>query len=220
LLLLVEDILQMIKIEHENNRKDIKELNTSQTFNLGECITSIKDMVKGYASQFSVKLKVFTDERIKDMIVKSNLSRMNKILANLLTNAVKASNKFGTVELTCNYMGQQEDGMTRVKLIVKDFGAGIPKNKIADIFEPFVQLHNNQSQVPSSGLGLTTVSQIIKSMGGSIDVKSELGVGSTFTVVIPYITVESHSGTTPQSTAKEVHKNTEEGGSLNLHDQD
>src|SRR3989338_1636011 len=64
---------------------------------------------------------------------------------------------------------------------------GIPKSKVGAIFEPFVQLRNeNESHVPSSGLGLTTVLHIINSMKGTINVESELGIGSTFTVILPF----------------------------------
>jgi len=187
LLLLVEDFLQLVKIEHENTQENIKEVNTQEVFSLRDCLKSLTNMVTGYASQFSVNFESSIDNTVERMVVESNRSRILQILANLLTNAVKASNKGGIVELSCTNMGLQEDGLTSIKFAVKDYGSGIPKHKIPTIFEPFVQLHNtNESKVPSSGLGLTTVTQIIRSMGGSIEVESEVGKGSTFTAIVPF----------------------------------
>ena len=179
LLLLVEDILQLL--EFENKKENVK-IVYNQRFGLDECLKSLKSIMFGYASQFSVNLEFDVEEGIRHLFVESNQSRLHQILSNLLTNAVKASHKDGTVELHCNML----EG-NNISFKVRDYGSGIPKSKIESIFEPFVQLHNvNESKVPSSGLGLTTVLHIVKSMGGTIMVESEVGKGSTFTVVLPF----------------------------------
>ena len=151
LLILIEDILQLVKIEHENRHQGSTKV-PDQTFCLDECLQSLNNIVVGYATQFCVHLKFKIDERIKGMIVKSNRSRVHQILSNLLTNAVKASNSDGNVELDCQVIeegNEKGEAFKTVQFKVRDFGCGIPQSKLQAIFEPFVQLHNvNESKVP------------------------------------------------------------------------
>ena len=189
LLMLIEDILQLIKIDHENKQDDtLNNEITKETFCLATCFTSLQSIVQGYANLFSVNVEFHVDETIRNTNVISNMSRIHQVLSNLITNAVKASPKNEKVEVYCEISDVQQNDKAIITMKVKDYGCGIPKSKISSIFEPFVQAHNvNESNIPSSGLGLTTVLQIVKSMGGNIDVESEEGKGSTFTVTIPVI---------------------------------
>ena len=142
LLLLIEDILQFVKIEHYlENPIDI----TKQAFSLNKCLKSLANIIGGYSSQAGVVVEINICERSKALVIESNQSRLHQILSNLLTNAVKASKRGETVELNCTY---HEEGSFCL-FEVKDYGCGIPKSKIQSIFEPFVQLHNvNESIFP------------------------------------------------------------------------
>ncbi|EFC39424.1 predicted protein [Naegleria gruberi] len=185
LLLLIEDILQIVKLEH-NNKEQKKEDSNLKTFNLFESLKSMKGIIQGYASNFKVNLNFNIDERIKQMIVRSDSSKLHQILSNLMTNAVKASKQDGEVRLKCEVL-EETGEKANIRFVCQDFGCGIPQHLIPSIFEPFVQLQNNsQSKVPSTGLGLTTVSHLIKSLEGTINVESQLGKGSTFTVDLPF----------------------------------
>jgi len=146
LLLLIEDILQLVKIEFEN-KEGVKKSN-DQPICLFECLNALKNIVNGYASQFSVNLNFFIDEAIPGLYVESNRSRLHQILSNLLTNAVKASKKDSTVELHCK-VTYSDDNSKTIQFKVLDMGCGIPKSKLEVIFEPFIQLNsNNESKVP------------------------------------------------------------------------
>jgi len=146
LLLLIEDILQLVKIEFEN-KEGLKKSNV-QPICLCECLNALKNIVNGYASQFSVNLVFFIDDAISGLFVESNRSRLHQILSNLLTNAVKASKKDGSVELHCKVIGSDDNSKT-IQFKVRDMGCGIPKSKLDVIFEPFIQLNsNNESKVP------------------------------------------------------------------------
>jgi len=152
LLMLIEDILQLVKIEHETKEGgDTKSL-YSQHVNLGDCLKSLKNIVMGYANQFAVTLKFNIQEGVERLVVESNRSRLHQILSNLLTNAVKVSKKNGVVELYCKLVDdgkKNDDGMKWICFEVTDYGVGIPQSKIDSIFEPFIQLHNtNESKVP------------------------------------------------------------------------
>jgi len=91
---------------------------------------------------------------LEHVVVQSNRSRLHQILSNLLTNAVKVSEKNERVELTCklvndSVVNESNENVKWVCFEVKDYGAGIPHSKIDSIFEPFIQLHNtNESKVP------------------------------------------------------------------------
>ena len=151
LLMLIEDILELNKIEFENKEGTVQKNN--HMFSLGESLSSLKTVAQGYADQMSVYLDFDIQKEAHDMVVESNKSRLHQILSNLLTNAVKASKQHGKVELSCRIL--QEDGdvletnRRRVCFKVRDYGSGIPKDKIEAIFEPFTQLHNvNESKFP------------------------------------------------------------------------
>ena len=182
-LMLIEDILALLKVEFEDKQDKQVQM---QTFALGECMKSLKDMVTGYASHFEVSVEYHIEEEIKELIVESNRSRMHQIFSNLLTNAVKASKKNTCVLLDIG-LKSITNGIANVEFKVTDFGCGIPQAQTKAIFEPFVQLRGNANdkKIPSSGLGLTTVLHLVETLGGTIHVKSEVGLGSTFTVCLP-----------------------------------
>ena len=148
LLVLVEDILQLVKIDNESKQEEGGKMVPKETFNLCDCLKELKNYSTGYASQFSVRLN-FAIDGVADVFVHSSVSRLHQILSNLLTNAIKASKENGNVELHCS-LGESVDSYhTNFVFKVKDYGCGIPENKFQEIFEPFIQLHNgNESTVP------------------------------------------------------------------------
>jgi len=100
-----------------------------------------------------------------------------RILVNLLSNALKFSKL--EVELSISTTGSE------FSIVVRDSGIGIPKNQITDVFSPFVR-GNNVNKIKGSGLGLSTVANAVKSINGSIILRSEVGKGTEFTIVFPY----------------------------------
>lgn len=105
-----------------------------------------------------------------------------RALDHLMSNAVKFSNKRGTVDLRvtcCDRMCQ---------ITVADYGIGIPPDKQAQIFEPFFQVDSSHTRrYPGLGIGLGLVRAVIEKHGGSVFVESELGYGSVFTVTVPLV---------------------------------
>ena len=108
--------------------------------------------------------------------------RAQQVLLNLLSNAVKYTPSGGRVSVTARAGG---DG--RVHVQVSDTGRGIPADKLATIFEPFVQLerHRVESSQVGVGLGLAISRDLAHGMGGDLTVESAPGAGSTFTLVLP-----------------------------------
>jgi signal transduction histidine kinase len=103
---------------------------------------------------------------------------LRHLLNNLLSNAIKYSPGGGAVYL--NVMCRENT----VMLCVRDEGMGIPKADYTRLFQRF-QRGSNVGSIPGTGLGLSMVLQAVEAHGGSIDVESEIGQGSTFTVVLP-----------------------------------
>jgi PAS domain S-box-containing protein len=105
--------------------------------------------------------------------------QLEQCFLNILTNAVQAlQNGAGGIKIEMEYDDQNKE----VKILFSDTGCGIPKENMQKIFMPFVSL----KKVPDKhGLGLSFAYQIIKNHGGNIRVKSEVGKGSTFTVILP-----------------------------------
>ncbi|WP_242072516.1 HAMP domain-containing sensor histidine kinase [Microcoleus sp. FACHB-68] len=106
--------------------------------------------------------------------------RLQQIVTNLLSNAIRYTPS-GTVQLTCQMPSDHQ-----WSIAVRDTGVGIALEDQSRIFDPFFRAGNSDTQVPdSTGLGLAIVSQLVKLMQGEIELVSQVGVGSTFTVILP-----------------------------------
>jgi PAS domain S-box-containing protein len=115
------------------------------------------------------------------LYVRADPDRLQQVLLNLLTNAIKyteAGGRVGTEVTTTD---------DRASLHVRDTGVGIPAEAQEHIFDPFVQAGDADADAASDGigLGLAISRDLVEAMGGSLTVESEVGVGSTFTVVLP-----------------------------------
>jgi len=118
------------------------------------------------------------------VIVSGDPGRLQQVLWNLLTNAVKFTPAGGQITLTLKSEG------TRACISVKDNGIGIPRRSLEEIFQPFVQGdHDNARSAGGLGLGLSLVQQLVAMHGGEISVYSaqELTRGSEFVVSLPIV---------------------------------
>jgi len=114
--------------------------------------------------------------------VQGDLYTLQEVLFNLCTNALAAMPQGGTLTLRCYTMGgRDEDQMDSVAADVSDTGVGIPRVDLEKIFEPF---YTTRADRGGTGLGLGLCRMLIAEMGGRIEVRSVLGQGSTFTVVL------------------------------------
>ena len=106
--------------------------------------------------------------------------KLRQVMINLLSNAVKFTPEGGRVSVTCAVNERS------ISLNVADNGPGIPADKIEAVFEPFVQLERGLTRTTEgTGLGLAISRGLARGMGGDVLLKSEVGVGSVFTVIIP-----------------------------------
>ena len=176
LLALVNDILDLSKIEE--GKFSIE----ASPFDLGETIREVVALFKRRAESEGLRLLVeqpfqFKHQRIGDRL------RLTQILFNLLGNAVKFTRE-GEISITLSQ--EQEGGHSVYHFSVKDSGIGIGQEVLDRLFQPFEQADSSISrQFGGTGLGLHISRLFADLMGGEIRVKSELHVGSTFTLVVP-----------------------------------
>jgi CheY-like chemotaxis protein len=102
-------------------------------------------------------------------------------MLNLLSNAVKYNREGGSVRLEVRPQGAE-----RLCIQVTDTGPGIPAERQAELFQPFNRLDAKHSNIEGTGIGLTITRRLVEMMGGIVDVESEVGVGSTFWIELPF----------------------------------
>jgi signal transduction histidine kinase len=141
----------------------------------------IKDVVEMLEPSASAKgLHMIIDcQHVPEKVLTDSL-RLQQIVTNLLSNAIRYTES-GTVQLTCQILSDNQ-----WSIAVTDTGIGIAPEDQSRVFDPFFQAGTNESPLPdSTGLGLAIVWQLVKLMQGEIELVSEVGFGSTFTVILP-----------------------------------
>jgi len=141
---------------------------------------SIIESVKLYADQKNIKLYFNSD--LKSKTISLDDEKFERIILNLLSNAIKYTPTEGTI--TVILTENKESNM--LKIVVKDNGIGIPKDKQTLIFDRFGQVDSNLSrQAEGTGIGLSLVKSLVNILGGTIELESELDFGSTFIINLP-----------------------------------
>lgn len=179
LLNIINDVLDMSAIESNklkigNNQFDFKELVTAlSAMYYGQC--------KAKNIQFSIHLEGVTEE----VLVGDSL-RLNQILLNLLSNALKFTPSGGAIELRITQLSVQEK-QTYLEFSVSDTGCGMSEEMLTRLFRPFEQANAQTAQkYGGSGLGLSITKSLVEMMHGTIRVQSRENEGSTFTVNLPF----------------------------------
>ncbi len=126
-----------------------------------------------------IVLNLFTNPKIPHHVI-GDPTRLSQVVINLVSNAVKFTDKGGKIDLFAEYVKEKDDTVT-FKISVSDSGIGLTKEQQERIFEAYSQAEASTTRTAGgTGLGLTISSKIIKSMGGELKVKSKEGEGSTF----------------------------------------
>jgi CheY-like chemotaxis protein len=122
------------------------------------------------------------------MVVRGDEKRLRQILLNILSNAVIFTEE-GHVTLRVEYAPTSE-GNEQVQFLVEDTGRGIPADELEEIFLPFQQVGDHTRQQEGTGLGLAITKKLVRLMGGSLTVKSTVGKGSIFGIILPLTPVK------------------------------
>ena len=191
LLTVINDILDFSKIESNKLELEIERLD------LYECVEQVLTLFSNQAEQKGLSLtSIIEPAEIPDSF-KGDATRLRQILANLVSNSIKFTSH-GEVSIQAEVIevfsdasldDQKKDGQEKetaspeyeIQFLVKDTGIGIAEEKISQLFQPFSQVDTSMTRrYGGTGLGLAISKQLIEMMGGSIEVVSELGQGTTF----------------------------------------
>ena len=170
LLILINEILDLSKIE-----SDIFEL-TLQPVNLSRTISESIMLTNNMMARRNITIHTNTDS---ETYVKADATRLKQALLNLLSNAIKYNKTGGSVTIDVHLL---DDALVRID--ITDTGAGIPPERMHELFQPFNRLEAEGSSIEGTGIGLALTSSIVQAMHGHIDVQSEPGVGSTFSITL------------------------------------
>ncbi|MEW6653246.1 MAG: PAS domain S-box protein, partial [Bacteroidota bacterium] len=168
----VREILDFAKLESDNLSVSLS------VFNLTKLLSDEITLYKKTAARKGVSLieKYSTEE----MLINSDERLLREIVDNLINNAIKFTNE-GSVTVSVSILDD------KIAVKIADTGIGIHKDKHDYIFEEFRQVSEGMGRrFEGTGLGLTIVKKFLHLLNGSIEVKSEIGAGSTFTILLPY----------------------------------
>ncbi len=180
LLSLINDVLDMSRIE--SGKVKIEEKETS----LPEIMHDLKTIVQADITAKQLDFYIDTADVINEHILCDKL-RLNQILLNLLSNAMKFTKPGGMVGVRILQKGTATEGCASYEFQIKDTGVGMSKEFQRHVFEPFERERTSTiSGIQGTGLGMAITKNIVDMMGGTISVASEEGKGSTFTVSLQF----------------------------------
>jgi PAS domain S-box-containing protein len=167
LLKLINEILDLAKVE--SGQVPL----TEEPVSLAEVMLECQAMIEPQAQQRDIKL-TFPKFDIPHF-VRADRTRVKQVMINLLSNAIKYNREHGTVEVNCTAHTPKN-----IRISIKDSGAGLPPEQMAQLFQPFNRLGQEAGGEEGTGIGLVVAKRLVELMGGTIGVESTVGVGSVF----------------------------------------
>ena len=169
LLELINEILDLAVIE--SGKLSL----SREPVSLAEVMRECQSMIESQAKKHAIQMNFIPFN--SSWLANADRTRVKQVLINLLTNAIKYNREQGTVVVECTVSGQD-----RIHISIKDSGAGLPPEKLLQLFQPFNRLGQEHGIEEGTGIGLVVAKQLIELMGGSISVKSTVGEGSEFCI--------------------------------------
>ena len=180
LLSLINDVLQMSKIEDGNVPL------TKDIIDFSKLTKDIIDIIEQRAKERGIKMQFNAKNDIRYPFVYGSPVHLRQIFLNIYGNCIKYNHIGGSIITTSDYT-ETDDGVVMYEWTITDTGIGMSKEYKEHIFEPFSQERQYIGSTHHGiGLGMSIVKGLIEKMGGSIEVESEEGVGSTFIIKIPF----------------------------------
>ncbi|MFB3851039.1 MAG: ATP-binding protein [Acidobacteriota bacterium] len=166
---LIIDIIDLTKLESNRKVRNIERINLAQ---------SVKSIVDGFENQAKERnIKIITD--IKDVFINADAGDIEMLVSNMVSNGIKYNKDGGEVKIIVDSEGEF------TKLIFSDTGIGIKQEDLDKLFKEFVRIKNEQTRtIEGSGLGLSIVKKIVDFYDGKINIESEFGKGTSFTLYL------------------------------------
>ena len=179
LLSLVDDVLDMSKLESGEVHL------VEEAFHLDELLEQCYEIIAPQAQEKEISF--ILDNRLpkEDCALVSSSTHIRQILTNLLSNAVKYNRPGGTITEVVEADSADEENVS-VRFTITDTGLGISEEFQKEMFEPFTREVSHENAASGTGLGLPIVKRLTDMLGGNISVQSQVDVGTTFTLVLPF----------------------------------
>jgi len=185
LLNLINDILDMSRIE--SGRLVLK----NEEFSFSKLLEYINTMFSGQSAEKGLDYQCRINGHVDDCYIGDSI-KLRQVLINIIGNAMKFTPTGGKVELTVERIAQY-DGKSTLRFVIKDNGIGMSEEFLPHIFDTFAQEDSSATnKYGSSGLGLAITKNIVEMMNGNIQVESEKGKGSVFTVTVTLLDSDKH----------------------------
>ena len=177
---LVEDILNMSKLE-----SDHMEI-VNEPFDLNDMVEELNSLIDAEISLQNITYHNHMENVVHTHLIGDAL-QLRRILVNLLTNAIKYNKSNGTIDMFVREMSSDDSKVT-FEFEIKDTGIGMSEDYIENhLFTPFSQAKQDaRTRYEGTGLGMSIVKGLVDKLGGNIEVKSEVGVGTQIKVVLTY----------------------------------
>lgn len=179
LLSIINNVLDMARIE-------------SGKFKLDENYSNVNTMLQEIYEVFEIDAKkkgitLKAKAQLEHQHIMCDATKVHEIFANLISNAIKYTPSGGHINIELEELPAAKQGYVRLRTVVSDDGIGMDKDYLPTLFEAFSREYNTtMGKVPGTGLGMAIVKKLVEMMGGSIEVTSELGKGSSFTVILEH----------------------------------
>jgi PAS domain S-box-containing protein len=190
LLRLINEILDLAVIEAG------KVSLSPEAVSLAEVMAECQTMMEPQAQQRGIGMTFPSFEHDNPFFVKADRTRLKQIIINLLSNAIKYNKEQGTVVVEC---AASTPGRTRIS--VKDTGAGLAPEKLAQLFQPFNRLGQEAGSMAGTGIGLVVTKRLAELMEGALGVESTIGEGSVFWCELLAATAPQLAISTPDAMA-------------------
>lgn len=146
-------------------------------FSAADLLYEVRDVMMTKAQETNIQVRVDVPNDMP--LMEADRDKIKQVLLNLISNAIKYNRPNGLVLIAGNYTD------TELSMSVQDTGLGIPEESIPHLFQKFYRVREHEGKAAGTGLGLSICKQIIQGHNGRIEVKSKMGVGTSFTVYLP-----------------------------------
>lgn len=198
LLSLINDVLSIARIE---SGKETLDESVVDPYVVGRDVLTVFDEIIE-----KKQLEITKKFDIKTKYVYADAVKLREIALNLVSNSCKYTPKGGKIHIEVKEIPCAKSGYTNIQTIISDTGIGMSKEFLTQVFEDFTREHTaTENKIQGTGLGMPLVKKLVELMSGSITVESELGKGTTFTIIIPHRIAEAPEIRVEASEVKKLH---------------
>ncbi len=146
-------------------------------FSVADLLYECRDVLMTKAQETGVQIRIDVPNDMP--LMEADRDKIKQVVLNLVSNAIKYNRPNGAIIITGNF------SETELSVVIQDTGVGIPEESIPHLFEKFYRVREHEGKASGTGLGLSISKQIIQGHNGRIEVKSKMGVGTSFSVFLP-----------------------------------